>query len=193
MTSLPNTVGPSGQIIVTQGPAMYQDVAQKMEGGPLDAAANKTLASQAAQVEATKALGAGQKGSSRRKRKGSKKRKTKRRQRGGASSLNAVIPQIPTANSIPGVSNTQLHLNAVNNLNQIRTDSSYDSLINAQPRQIAGFRLRDAEELYPGSGTQEDTKGGRKTKKKNGRRHNRTHRRRNRKSSSRSRRVRRVL
>jgi hypothetical protein len=192
MTTLPNTVGPSGQILITQGPAMYQDVPQKMEGGPIEAAANKTIASQATQVEATKALGAGQKGSSRRKHKSkkNKKRSKKRRLRGGASTLNAIIPQIPTANSIPGVSNTQLHLNAVNNLNQIRTDASYDNLINAQPRQIAGLRFRDAEELYPGSGTHEDTKGGRKT---NGRRHNRTHRRGNRKSSTRRRGVRRVL
>jgi hypothetical protein len=55
-------------------------------------------------------------------------------------------------------------------------------LANAQPMTVkggrrGGFMLRGAEELYPGSGTQEDTKRKRKTKKKHGRRHNRTHRR----------------
>jgi hypothetical protein len=148
---------------------MYLPATQNIEGGPIEAAANKTITSQAAQVEATKALGAGQKGSSRRR-----KRNT-RRHRGGASSLNAVPPQIPTANSIPGVSSEQLHLNNVNNLNQIRADKSYDSLINAQPRQIAGKRR---------------TKRRGKT---NGRRSHRTYRRGHRKSSSRRRRSRRIL
>jgi hypothetical protein len=161
------TTGPNGQMIASAGPTMYLPAAQNIEGGPLDAAANKTIASQAAQVEAAKALGAGQKGSSRRKRRG-----------GAVPNLNASIPLIPTANSIPGVSVANTHLNAVNNLNQIRTDASYDSLINAQPRQVAGRRRK----------TVRKHKG-----RTNGRRSNRTHRRGNRKSSSRRRGSRRIL
>jgi hypothetical protein len=173
------TTGPNGQIIASAGPPLHIPSAQTITGGPINAAATKTIAAQAQQVEAAKALGAGQKGSSRRRR---------RRHRGGATNLNASIPFMPTANSIPGVSATNNHLNAVNNLNQIRADSVYDSLHNAPPLKVGGFRLREAEELYPMSGTQEDTKRVRRIKKKHGRRNNRTHRRGNRKSSTRSRR-----
>ncbi len=172
------TTGPNGQMTVESGPAPYTPAAQSIAGGPINAAAAKTMAAQAQQVAAAKALGAGQKGSARRR----------RRHRGGATNLNASIPFMPTANSIPGVSAANNHLNAVNNLNQIRADKVYDALQNAPPLKVGGFRLRDAEELYPMSGTHEDTKRTRRIKKKHGRRNHRTHRRRNRKSSTRSRR-----
>lgn len=174
MTSLPNTVGPNGQIIVNSGPPMYIPSHQNIEGSPLEAAAAKTLAAQQSQIAAAKALGAGQKGSSRKRRK----------MRGGVN-LTANIPYIPEGGSIPGVSHAQNHLNAVNNLNQIRHDAVYDNLMGATPMKVGGFRLRDAEELYPGSGTHEDTKHRRKTKKKHGSRHKRVNRRVSRKSSSR--------
>jgi hypothetical protein len=181
MTSLPNTVGPNGQIIITSGPPLHTGFIQHMQGGPIDAAAAKTLAAQQSQVAAAKSLGAGQKGSSRRRRK----------IRGGVN-LNANIPSLPEAHSIPGVSHAQNHINAINNLNQIRHDQVYDGLINATPMKMGGFRLRDAEELYPGSGTQEDTKHRRRTKKKHGSRHKRTHRRVSRKSTARHSRKRRT-
>ncbi len=174
MTSLPNTVGSNGQIIINSGPPLHTGFVQHMQGGPIDAAAAKTLAAQANQVAAAKALGAGQKGSSRRR----------RRQRGGVN-LNANIPSIPEAGTIPGVSHAQNHLNAVNNLNQIRADQVYDGLIKATPIKMGGFRLRDAEGIYPGSGTQVDTKRSRKTKKKNGSRNKRVNRRVSHKSTSR--------
>jgi len=177
MTSLPNTVGPNGQIIINSGPPLHTGFVQNIQGGPIDAAAAKTLAAQQNQVAAAKALGAGQKGSSRRR----------RRQRGGVN-LNANIPSIPEAGTIPGVSHAQNHINAINNLNQIRASGVYDGLINATPIKMGGFRIRDAEELYPGSGTHEDTKHRRRTKKKHGSRNKRTHRRFSRKSSSRNRR-----
>ena len=173
MTSLPNTVGPNGQIIVNSGPPLHTGFIQHIQGSPLEAAAAKTLAAQQAQIAAAKSLGAGQKGSSRR-----------RKMKGGVN-LTANIPSIPEAGTIPGVSHAQNHINAINNLNQLRHDQVYDGLGNATPIKLGGFRMRDAEELYPGSGTQEDTKHRRKTKKKHGSRHKRTHRRISRKSSSR--------
>ena len=180
MTSLPNTVGPTGQIIINQGPPLHTGFVQNMQGSPIEAAAAKTMAAQQSQAAAAKALGAGQKGSSRRR----------RRQRGGVN-LNASIPSVPEAGTIKGVSHAQNHINAVNNLNQLKHDQVYDGLINATPMKIGGFRFRDAEGLYPGSGTHEDTKHHRKTKKKHGSRHKRTHRRISRKSTSRRRRGRR--
>ena len=175
MTSLPNTVGPNGQIIVNSGPPLHTGFVQNIQGSPLEAAAAKTLAAQANQVAAAKALGAGQKGAS---------RKRRRRMRGGVN-LTANIPYIPEAGTIQGVSHAQNHLNAINNLNQIRADQVYDGLVNATPIKMGGFRFREAEELYPGSGTHEDTKHRRRTKKKHGSRHKRVNRRVSRKSSSR--------
>lgn len=160
MTSLPNTVTSSGQIIVNSGPPLHTGFTQNITGTPIDAAAAKTLAAQAQQVAAAKSLGAGQKGSSR-----------KRRLRGGVN-LNASIPSVPEAGTIPGVSHAQNHLDAVNNLNQLRHDSVYDGLHNATPRSMGGKRSRKV--------------------KKNGRSHKRTHRRKHRKHASRHRRTRNV-
>ena len=173
MASLPYTVGPSGQIIMTQAPTMITPPAQNMTGSPIDAAAAKTLSGQALQIAAAKSLGAGQKGAGRR-----------RKRRGGAN-LNASIPSMPTAHSMPGVSADNVFMNATNNLNQLRASAAYDGLQNAPPMQVkGGFRLLDAESMYPGSGTHVDTKRSRRTKK-NGSRHKRTHRRISRKSSAR--------
>lgn len=160
MTSLPNTVTSTGQIIVNSGPPLHTGFTQNITGSPIDAAANKTLAAHAQQVATAKSMGAGQKGSSRR-----------RRMRGGVN-LNASIPSIPEAGTIPGVSHAQNHLNAVNNLNQIRHDQVYDGLHNATPMKMGGKRSRKV--------------------KKNGRSNNRTHKRKYRKSSSRHRRTRNV-
>ena len=170
------TTGPNGQMIASSGPAMYIPASQQIEGSAIDAATAKTMTAHAQQVAAAKALGAGQKGASRKK----------RRQRGGVN-LNAHIPNIPTANSIPGVSMENNHLNAVNNLNQIRHDQVYDSLINATPIKMGGLRLRDDEAAYGGKRRKHTRKA------KNGRRHNRTHRRGNRKSSTRRRKSRRSV
>jgi hypothetical protein len=156
MTSLPNTVTSSGQIIVNSGPPLHTGFTQNITGTPIDAAAAKTLAAQAQQIAAAKSLGAGQKGSSRRHK--------KRRMRGGVN-LNASIPSLPEAGTITGVSHAQNHLDAVNNLNQIRHDKVYDGLHNATPRSMGGKRSRKV--------------------KKNGRSNKRTHRGKYRKSSSR--------
>jgi hypothetical protein len=162
MTSLPNTVTSSGQIIVNSGPPLHTGFTQQITGTPIDAAANKTLAAYTQQVTTAKAMGAGQKGSSRKR----------RRMRGGVN-LNASIPSIPEAGSIPGVSHVQNHLDAVNNLNQIRNDKVYDGLHNATPRSMGGKRSRKV--------------------KKNGRSNKRTHRRKHRKYATRNRRTRHVL
>jgi hypothetical protein len=84
---------------------------------------------------------------------------------------------IPTAGSISGQNPTSVSKSMVETLAQLKASGSYDKLTNAQPMQVkGGFRLRGAEDLYPGSGTQSETKGKSKTKKKHGRRHRRTHR-----------------
>jgi len=126
-------------------------------GGTLNAASDRTIAGIAQHAAAAKALGAGQKGSSRKRR--SQKR---RRFRGGAAlNLNANVPNIPSANSIPGVSPADTHVKAVNTLNSVRYAGSYDKLINAPPIQLNG-------------GTKKRKS---KSKRKNGRRSKRTHRR----------------
>jgi hypothetical protein len=153
----------SGQVIATE-PTLYIPGSQKVTGSFIGAATDATMKAQTTNVAAMQNLGAGQKGSSR--------RRTKRKVRGGAN-LNVPASFVPTANSIPGVSHEAVHIKNVDNLNQLRASASYDSLANAQPYQLGGFRLDDAEELYPGSGTQVDTKRRRKTKK-HGRRTNRS-------------------
>jgi hypothetical protein len=174
MTTLPSTVGPNGQIIVNQPPTIETGPQQAMTGSPIDAAASKTLTANANQIAAAKSLGAGQKGSSRRR----------RRHRGG-SNMTASIATVPEAGTMKGVSYANNHINAINNLNQLRASGAYDSLTSAPPMQIkGGFRLSDAETMYPGSGTHVYTKRSRKTKKRNGGSNKRTHRRISRKSST---------
>jgi hypothetical protein len=156
------TTLPSGQII-PQAPALHVPQVQDIEGGMLEAASSKTLAANSKLAETAKAMGAGQKGSGRR-------RKIKR---GGATqNLNIHSPMLPSAGTIRGVSVDNVHKSGVDNLNQIRASASGDKLLNAQPYDPT------------------PTKGGRRTKRhrkaKNGRSNKRTHRRGNRKSSHRS-------
>lgn len=174
---MPSTAN-NGQIVMGTGdvPKPQPIALPKLEGSIAQVAAAKTAGDAAQAAAAYKELGAGQKGSSRR-RKG-----RGRRLRGGAAQT--VQPSnLPSANSIPGISATGVSKGLTDLKAQVQASGSYDKLANAQPmtvkggRRRGGFLLRGAEELYPGSGTQEDTKRKRKTKKKHGRRHNRTHRR----------------
>ena len=156
----------SGQII-PQAPALHTPPVQDIQGSPLEAASKNTLDANAKLAETAKAMGAGQKGSGR------------RRMHGGADNLNAHIPSVPEAGTIRGVSHANVHVAGVNNLNQIRANAVGDKLMNVQPYDPT------------------PTKGGRRTKRhrkaKNGRRNNRTHRRGNRKSTSRGGRSRRSV
>jgi hypothetical protein len=183
------TTAANGQVILTSGAPLHIPAAQTIQGGIIEAAGAKTIASQAAAADHYQNMGAGQKGAGRRrsrktkhkgKRKGKKSRKVRR---GGAQSLNMVPLGLPTANSVPGVNADDVLKGSVDLKNQIVADKSYDHLRGATPITVGGFRFRDAEELYPGSGSQEDTKG--QSKVKHGRRSKRTHRRGNRKSSHR--------
>ena len=136
---------------------------QEQKGSALDAAAAKTLSSNAEAAQAAKLMGAGQKGSAR----------SKRKRGGGAPSLNVSPPNLPEAGTIPGVSAAGVQAKLIDVANQAKADAMYDKLGNATPY--------------------DPSKGGRRTKRHrrtNGRRSNRTHRRRNRKSSNRSRRSR---
>ena len=156
------TTLPSGQIIPLQ-PALRLPPVQHLQGSALEAASTKTLESNAALADTAAKLGAGQKGSSR-----------KKLRKGGAQNLHASIPSVPEAGTIPGVSHANNHLANVNNLNQLVADRTGDALMNAQPYDPT------------------PTKGGRRTKRhrkaKNGRSNKRTHRGRNRKSTTRRRR-----
>lgn len=154
------TTDATGRLVATAGPKVYIPPTQSISGSAIDAASSKTLADQATSAAASKALGVGQKGASR------------RRRRGGSTNMNAQVPLLPEAGTIKGVSHETNHLNAVNNLNQLKADSVYDSQINAPAMQVAGRK--------------------RKTKRKsNGGRHRRTHRGKHRKSTHRRRRTRR--
>ena len=178
------TTAANGQVILTSGAPLHIPAAQNIQGGLIEAAGAKTIASQAAAADHYKNLGAGQKGAGRRRsRKHKGKRKSRKVRRGGAQSLNMVPLGLPTANSVPGVNADDVLKGSVDLKNQIAADKSYDHLRGATPIKLGGFRFRDAEELYPGSGSQEDTKG--RSKVKHGRRSKRTHRRRHRKSSHR--------
>ena len=158
----------SGQVIPGE-PPMHIPGQQSITGSALEAASAKTLASNAALAATAKSMGAGQKGSGRRK----------KRKGGAAPNLNAHLPIIPEAGTIKGVSGAGVHLANVNNLNAIRFGAVGDKLLNAQPYDPT------------------PTKGGRRTKRhrkaKNGRDHKRTHRRGSRKSTHRRRRSRSVL
>jgi hypothetical protein len=167
------TTASNGQIVMNGSdvPVPKPVELPKISGSIAQVAAAKTAGDAAQQAAAYKELGAGQKGSSRRRSRG-------RRLRGGA---NVAPSPLPTAGSIPGISPTGVGKGLTDLQAQLKASASYDKLANAQPMQVGtgrkgGFLLRGAEELYPGSGTQEDTKRKRKTKKKHGRRHNRTHR-----------------
>lgn len=168
------TTASNGQIVMNGNdvPKSQPITLPKLSGSIAQVAAAKTSGDAAQHAAAYKSLGAGQKGSSR-KRKG-------RGHRGGAAQTVQPSP-LPSANSIPGVSATGVSKGLTDLHTQLKASASYDKLANAPPMQVGnhtgGFLLRGAEELYPGSGTQEDTKRKRKTKKKHGRRHNRTHRR----------------
>lgn len=167
MVSQPSTTQSNGRIVVTQAPSVKPMALPQITGSIAEVAAAKTASDAADNAAAFKALGAGQKGGSRRRSRG-------RRYRGGASTVQPV--NIPTAGSIPGQNPTNVGKTMVETLAQLKASSAYDKLTNAQPVQMGGFKLRGAEDLYPGSGTQSDTKGKRKTKKKHGRSHRRTHR-----------------
>lgn len=172
------TTAANGQVILTSGAPLYIPAAQNVQGGLIEAASAKTLASQAAAATHYQNMGAGQKGAGRRRSRKAKhkgKRKSRKAKRGGAQSLNMVPLGLPTANSVPGVNADDVLKGTVDLKNQIVADKSYDHLRGATPIKVGGFRFRDAEELYPGSGSQEDTKG--KSKVKHGRHSKRTHRR----------------
>ena len=149
------TTLPNGQILPPPT-AMYTPPTQNVQGGPLNAAADKTIEANHKQAEIAAKMGAGQKGSGRRR----------KFRRGGSSNLNAPASLLPTAGSIPGVDPTDTHIRAVDIHNKIVADAAGDKLSTAAP-------------YYPAK------TGGKRTKRKSkhGRRNNRTHRRGNRKST----------
>jgi len=170
------TTANNGQMIVkpTEVEPVKPMPLPQVSGSIAQAAAAKTAADAAQQAETAKALGAGQKGAGRRTRKG-----RGRKMRGGA----AVQPvNIPTANSVPGQDPGSVAQKTDEVLAQLKASAAYDQFAGSTPMAVkasdlkGGFRLRGAEDMYPGSGTQSDTKGKRKTKKKHGRRHRRTRR-----------------
>lgn len=171
------TTANNGQIVMGTGdvPKPQPIALPKLDGSIAQVAAAKTAGDAAQAAAAYKELGAGQKGSSR-------TRKGRGRRLYGGAAQTVQPSNLPSAGSIPGVSATGVSKGLTDLKAQIQASGSYDKLTNAQPMTVkggrrGGFMLRGAEELYPGSGTQEDTKRKRKTKKKHGRRHNRTRRR----------------
>jgi len=125
------TTSANGQI-TPAAPPIFTPTPLKQEGSAIEAAANKTLANNAAQVALSKALGVGQKGSGRR-----------RRTRGG-SNMNVTLTPLPTADS-GGATHEDVHIKNVDNLNQLRSNGAGDKLINAQPyhpAKLGGKRTR---------------------------------------------------
>jgi len=165
MTSLANSVDPSGRITITGMPALSSGFTQNIEGGQLNAAVSKTQTGIATQASHVLASGAGIRGG--------------RRMRGGQ--ITASVPIVPEANSIPGVSHAGVQQSLIQNVNQLKADRVYDGLASATPYKInGGFRFRE-EELNGGK------KRRRKTKKhgRGKRKHTRRNRHRNGRVSSR--------
>jgi len=156
------TAGPGGAMIATSAPAQYIPQAQNVTGGIIEAATAKTGTSRAEAAAAFKNLGGGQKGG-------------RRRMKGGSTPANVPPTNLPSANSIPGVSHEGVMKSSVDTLNQIKASASYDGLRGSAPKLVGGRKKRS-----------------RKTKR-NGRKHKRTHRRRVRGNSRVSRRNRRSL
>lgn len=150
----------NGQIIPPET-KMHIPPTQQVQGGILNAAADKTISANQHQAEVAAKMGAGQKGG----------RKVKR---GGAESLNAPASNLPSAGSIPGVDPTMTHIRLTDHLNSIVAAAAGDKLHNAAP-------------YYPAKSGGKRTK----RKSKHGRRHHRTYRRGNRKSTTHRRRSRR--
>lgn len=169
------TVLPNGQII-PDPPPLILPAGQKVIGSAIDTAANKTVNAIQQQAAASRSLGVGQKGSGRRK-------------RGGATNMNARIPSIPEAGTIPGVSFAQNHLDGTDNLNQIRADKVGDALINSPPIQLGGRLVKRGDGFYV---LTSDTKRKPRTKK-HGRRSHRNHRRKHNRTSRNRRRSRRNI
>lgn len=148
--------GVTGQII-PQMPQLVsgEDHVQKIDGSALEAASRDTIQSQQQLADLTKHLGAGQKGSSRRRH---KKRKTIRKRKYMKGGLGNVTPlNLPTAKSIPGIDATQVHKDLIDIRNQNLANASGDKLANS-PAMILGGKRRSR-------------------KAKNGHRRHRTHRR----------------
>ena len=80
--------------------------------------------------------------------------------KGGSTPANVPPTNLPSANSIPGVSHEDVMKSSVDTLNQIKASASYDGLRGSAAKLVGGRKKRS-----------------RKTKK-NGRKHKRTHRRR---------------
>lgn len=157
----------SGRYVASGEPTIAVPKAQQISGSPINVAAARTIGEQQSQAALHSAMGG--KGGSRRRRKN---------KRGGAQNYNVVPSNIPTANTVPGQTPTDVHMKLVNVLNAGKAAATYDGLRTASARQVAGFRMRDAESIYPFTGTQVDTKRSRKTKKRHGLRKQRHNRRR---------------
>jgi len=117
------SAGPNGQLTATTLPPQKTPAVQAVEGGILNAATAKSVASNAKTAEIYKSLGAGQKGG-------------KRKYRGGGGNVPA--SPLPTAGSIPGVSHQSVMQKIINNHNDIVTAGVYDKLGSAQPKLIGG-------------------------------------------------------
>lgn len=157
------TAGPDGGLIAKSPPAQYTPPVQNVTGGIIEAATAKTGTSRAEAAAAFKNLGGGQKGGRR------------RRMKGGSTAAHVPPTNLPSANSIPGVSHEGVMKAGVDILNQTRASASYDGLRGAAPKLVGGRVKR------------------RRSTKKNGRRNKRTHRRRIRRNSRVSRRNRHSL
>ena len=110
------SAGANGALIATSLPPQKTAVAQKVQGGIIEAATSKSTASRAAQIDEYKSLGAGQKG--------------------GGANIPASI--LPTANSMPGVSHENTLKSVIDNHNQLKAGAVYDKLGSAQPKLVGG-------------------------------------------------------
>ena len=121
------SAGKDGALIATTLPPQKVPAVQNVQGGILNAATAKTVASRAAAAAEYKNLGGGQKGG-------------RRKMKGGAA--NVPPSTLPTANSVPGVNHTNIMKQMIDNHNQLTASASYDKLGSAQPKLLGGYVKR---------------------------------------------------
>lgn len=146
----PTKIAGNGMVVATGLAPQQMGKPQNMQGGLLNAAAQKTMASTAAQAGHAKAAGVGIRG-------------------GGIH-----IPSVPEGGSIPGVSFAGNHKALIDLSNQAKANTTYDGLAGAQPYRIGGRKFKGKRIPNPREHVDESTViGGKHRRKINGTRRRR--------------------
>ena len=118
--SAPMTLHSSGMKVATGAPTLVETPTSNIQGGLLNAGAEKTAASIRQQASDAKAGGV--------------------TMRGGGTTIS--VPPVPEGGTIPGVSFAGNHANLVGIANQLKAGAVYDNLGGTTPYKVGGRRRR---------------------------------------------------